>query len=105
MDHFCTHRPWAACALVFVLPVLAVSACGPGATGGASGAGTSSAEPTVSAASDVDAGRYLVQVAGCNDCHTEGYIETEGAVPESEWLKGCPSRTLAACIATSPLSA
>ncbi len=33
-------------------------------------------------------GRYLVKVAGCNDCHTAGYIPTEGKVPESEWLKG-----------------
>lgn len=33
-------------------------------------------------------GRYLVKVAGCNDCHTAGYAPLEGKVPESEWLKG-----------------
>ncbi len=33
-------------------------------------------------------GRYLVKVAGCNDCHTPGYAPLEGKVPESEWLKG-----------------
>lgn len=33
-------------------------------------------------------GRYLVQIAGCNDCHTEGYAQRAGDVPESEWLTG-----------------
>lgn len=33
-------------------------------------------------------GRYLVKVAGCNDCHTPGYLASNGQVPESEWLKG-----------------
>jgi len=33
-------------------------------------------------------GRYLVEVAGCNDCHTAGYIPQAGKVPEAQWLKG-----------------
>ncbi len=33
-------------------------------------------------------GRYLVIIAGCNDCHTPGYAQLEGQVPESEWLTG-----------------
>lgn len=33
-------------------------------------------------------GRYLVKIASCNDCHTEGYIETGGKVPERRWLTG-----------------
>lgn len=33
-------------------------------------------------------GRYLVQFGGCNDCHTTGYAQKEGKVPDSEWLKG-----------------
>jgi len=33
-------------------------------------------------------GRYLVKIAGCNDCHTARYTETGGAVPESDWLTG-----------------
>ena len=33
-------------------------------------------------------GRYLVQTAGCNDCHTDGYIPSEGKVPEAQWLTG-----------------
>lgn len=33
-------------------------------------------------------GRYLVQTAACNDCHTPGYMEHAGDVPESQWLTG-----------------
>jgi mono/diheme cytochrome c family protein len=40
------------------------------------------------AASPVERGRYLVTVSGCNDCHTDGYLQQGGNVPEREWLKG-----------------
>lgn len=44
---------------------------------------------TASAASAaVQRGRYLVQFGGCNDCHTSGYAQREGKVPDSEWLEG-----------------
>lgn len=33
-------------------------------------------------------GKYLVEIAGCNDCHTKGYVSTGGKIPESEWLRG-----------------
>ena len=33
-------------------------------------------------------GLYLVQIAGCNDCHTPGYPESGGKVPEALWLTG-----------------
>lgn len=36
------------------------------------------------------AGRYLVLVAGCNDCHTPGWNESGGKVPDSQWLTGVP---------------
>jgi mono/diheme cytochrome c family protein len=35
-------------------------------------------------------GRYLVVVAGCNDCHTPGYPEQGPKVPEQDWLTGVP---------------
>jgi mono/diheme cytochrome c family protein len=35
-------------------------------------------------------GKYLVVVAGCNDCHTAGFSEKGGSVPESQWLMGTP---------------
>lgn len=33
-------------------------------------------------------GRYLVAIAGCNDCHTDGYIQNDGRIPEAQWLTG-----------------
>lgn len=36
----------------------------------------------------IERGRYITLVSGCNDCHTEGFIETNGQIPESEWLMG-----------------
>jgi hypothetical protein len=36
----------------------------------------------------VERGRYLSRIAGCNDCHTEGYLLSEGKVPEAQWLTG-----------------
>jgi mono/diheme cytochrome c family protein len=45
----------------------------------------------VSAESMIDAGRYLVKIGGCNDCHTPGFVETNGAAPkEEDWLSGAP---------------
>lgn len=33
-------------------------------------------------------GRYLVMIAGCNDCHTPGFAQKGEATPETEWLAG-----------------
>ena len=47
--------------------------------------------PTFAWASDnkqIERGRYIVTITGCNDCHTAGYLPTEGKVPESAWLTG-----------------
>jgi len=48
---------------------------------------------SMSVASDIDRklierGRYLVATSACNDCHTPGYPESGGTVPETEWLTG-----------------
>jgi mono/diheme cytochrome c family protein len=50
------------------------------------------AAPASSAARDrsIERGRYLVQIAGCNDCHTAGYAERGGDVPVAQWLTGMP---------------
>ena len=37
---------------------------------------------------ELDRGRYLVRVGGCNDCHTAGYVADYGGVPEQDWLLG-----------------
>jgi len=44
--------------------------------------------PSVQAPTPVQAGRYLVTVGGCNDCHTPGFAATGGKVPETLWLTG-----------------
>lgn len=36
----------------------------------------------------VERGQYIAQVSGCNDCHTAGYIMSDGQVPVSAWLSG-----------------
>ena len=36
----------------------------------------------------VKRGRYVVQIGGCNDCHTPGYAQRGGKVPEAQWLTG-----------------
>jgi mono/diheme cytochrome c family protein len=33
-------------------------------------------------------GRYVVAIAGCNDCHTPAFPMKNGKVAESEWLTG-----------------
>jgi hypothetical protein len=33
-------------------------------------------------------GKYIVKTSGCNDCHTPGYPQTGGNVPEKQWLIG-----------------
>jgi len=41
-----------------------------------------------SASADVQRGRYLVRITGCNDCHTAGYAMSGGKVDEKLWLTG-----------------
>lgn len=36
----------------------------------------------------LERGRYLVVTGGCNDCHTPGYPEAAGKIPQSQWLVG-----------------
>lgn len=35
-----------------------------------------------------DRARYIIKIGGCNDCHTTGYAEAAGKIPEKDWLKG-----------------
>jgi len=44
------------------------------------------AEPA--GAAEIEHGRYLVHIAGCNDCHTAQYGMSNGQVDEKHWLAG-----------------
>jgi mono/diheme cytochrome c family protein len=39
-------------------------------------------------AKDIERGRYLVMIAGCNDCHTENFLVSGGKTPEQDRLTG-----------------
>jgi mono/diheme cytochrome c family protein len=55
----------------------------------AAGATASAATPPdTTGAQDMERGRYLVRITGCNDCHTPGFAESGGQVPEGQWLTG-----------------
>lgn len=45
-------------------------------------------QETPAAARQVERGRYLVLITGCNDCHTPGYGASGGKVAEQDWLVG-----------------
>lgn len=82
-------RLFSACGWDRVLPLALTIATVAIAAG--CGAGTAAApdqEPHVVAGDPVAAGRYIVTIAGCNDCHTAGYRMTGGAVSEESWLLG-----------------
>lgn len=70
--------------LFLLVGMLALAGCKPESATGA----TSAAGPHVVAGNPVEAGRYLVIIGQCNDCHTEGFLETEGKVAEENWLTG-----------------
>lgn len=46
-------------------------------------------KPYIVAADQIQAGRYLVEIGGCNDCHTDGFMQNPN-IPESDWLTGSP---------------
>jgi mono/diheme cytochrome c family protein len=54
-----------------------------GAMPGLASAAKATADPA-----SIEHGRYLLTIMGCNDCHTPGYLISEGQVPETLWLVG-----------------
>lgn len=46
--------------------------------------------PRVEAETMIDAGKYIVTIGACNDCHTVDWAETNGDVPVEDWLTGSP---------------
>ena len=47
-------------------------------------------QPHVAAATPVAAGDYLLRVGSCDDCHTPGWAESGGTLPDSMRLMGAP---------------
>ena len=68
---------------------MACLSLGGAATEAATAQTAAGAKPTTATASkQIDRGRYLAKIAGCNDCHTPGYLMSNGKVPEAQWLTG-----------------
>lgn len=72
------------------LTILMLSCIAAGAVVAADTTSSPGTDATVGAASEREAGRYLVVIGGCNDCHTAGWPESGGKVPEDDWLTGVP---------------
>ncbi len=36
----------------------------------------------------IERGRYMVKTGHCNNCHTAGFANSEGQMPEEKWLLG-----------------
>ena len=67
-----------------VLSFAATSACTQQPAGAADGPHVAGVE------TPEEAGRYIVTIGGCHDCHTPGFLEVGWQVPESEWFTGVP---------------
>jgi mono/diheme cytochrome c family protein len=67
-----------------------LAACQSRATDAPATASASSATPAAAPAATnlVARGEYLIRTAGCNDCHTAGYPESQGRMETSQWLMG-----------------
>ena len=51
-------------------------------------AGYGQAKKQAAPNAQLERGRYVVEIGGCNDCHTAGYAEAGGKAAESDRLKG-----------------
>jgi mono/diheme cytochrome c family protein len=54
---------------------------------GLAGAATT-APPTAAERGVLERGRFLVTYGGCNECHTPGWVESDGRLPASRWMTG-----------------
>ena len=51
-------------------------------------AGFAVSAATAAEPAQIERGRYMVLTGHCNNCHTAGYAQKEGNVPEKDWLLG-----------------
>ena len=73
--------------LIFGLAIAWCALLAPVLLRGDAGADT---EPHVVADTAIAAGRYLVNYGGCNECHTPGFTQAKGQIPEAQRLAGNP---------------
>ena len=78
-----TEHGWSGLAATLTLALLLCVANSAETQTAKSGAGAKPAN-----VKQVERGRYLTIVGSCNDCHTAGFAERDGDVPEKEWLLG-----------------
>jgi mono/diheme cytochrome c family protein len=71
-----------------VINALLLAGCALPTAASAAQSEPASSRSTASDSQQIERGRYLAKIAGCNDCHTAGYAMRGGKVPESEWLMG-----------------
>jgi mono/diheme cytochrome c family protein len=45
-------------------------------------------KPAAGSSATIERGRYVVEIGGCNDCHTSGYANAGGKAAEADRLKG-----------------
>jgi mono/diheme cytochrome c family protein len=74
------------------LIVASAAACHGNASASGTSAGSSalppSAGPAVQAQTMEQAGEYLTLVGSCNDCHTQGWVESKGKTPPADRFAG-----------------
>src|SRR5207342_492968 len=72
--------------------LIASAACFSGSSASGTAAGNAamppSATPAVNAESMERAGEYLTIVGSCNDCHTQGWVESKGKIPPADRFAG-----------------
>jgi mono/diheme cytochrome c family protein len=78
-----------------LLATLVFAACQTGGRSASSGSGSQASDampaangPAVQAASMIQAGEYLTTVGGCNDCHTQNWVESKGKVAPADRFAG-----------------
>lgn len=74
--------------LALVAGLVAPAACTGGPIAGQTAVAVET--PYVAAKDLVAAGEYITTLGGCNDCHTPGWMETNGKVPVADRLTGAP---------------
>lgn len=79
-----SERSVTLCGLVLLSAALAACAQMPSARPAA----LAPTEVRIQAPTVNEAGRYFILLGGCNDCHTPGWEQSGGQMPESEWLTG-----------------